>query len=103
MSKTFLLTIVAMLFLTVSSSFVPTDAAAIHPSQSLAPVSAETDQVDLVRRLRNRRARQTAGVGVFIVPGIYWGPAWWDANFRRVCWKLHRHCRNCAQNWIYVC
>jgi hypothetical protein len=105
MLKKFLLSgvIAGTLLLAASSSFAPSDAAAIHPNQGLASASAESGLVDLVRRYRLRRTRAAAGIGVFIVPGLYWGPAWWDPIYARVCWKPYRPCRNCAQNWIYVC
>jgi hypothetical protein len=46
--------------------------------------------------------RQT-GVAVFIIPGLYWGPAWWDPAYTRLCWKKIRPCRGCAENWIFDC
>lgn len=91
------------LLFAASSSYAPSDAATIHPSQSLAAVSAETDLMDLVRRLRIRRVNQLSGIGVLIVPGLYWGPAWWDATYSRVCWRQIRPCQHCAPNWAYVC
>jgi hypothetical protein len=65
---------------------------------------ADADTV-LVRRhwrfLRHRQQQQT-GIAVFIIPGLYWGPAWWDPAYTKLCWKKIR-CRDCADNWIYVC
>ncbi len=105
MFKKFLLSgiIVGTLLFVTSSLFAPSDAAPIHPNQSLAAVSAETDLTDLVRRWRFRRAKQSSGIGVFIVPGLYWGPAWWDSTYSRVCWRQMRPCYHCTQNWVYVC
>ena len=49
------------------------------------------------------RRQQPSGVAVFIIPGLYWGPAWWDPAYSRLCWKKIRPCRGCAENWIFVC
>jgi hypothetical protein len=56
--------------------------------------------IEFVRRHRHRGWRgsgRTSGVPVFIVPGIYWGPAWWDPNYSR-----NRSRRNC-NNWFFAC
>jgi hypothetical protein len=59
---------------------------------------------ELVRwRWHRRSAGRASGVGVFIIPGLYWGPAWWDANYARACWKQIQPCKNCARNWAYTC
>jgi hypothetical protein len=91
-------------WLLVPTSFSPSDAAPLPPSLSLKTLSAESDPIEFIRRLRVKRERlASAGIGVFIIPGVYWGPAWWDRTYARVCWKLIRPCRNCAENWIYIC
>lgn len=58
--------------------------------------------VEFVRSHR-RQSRRANGVGVFIIPGFYWGPAWWDENYTRACWKQIQPCKNCARNWAYAC
>lgn len=95
--------IAGSVLIATSSPFTPGDAATIHPSESLSTAAAETEAVDLIARLRWRRTRQAAGVGLFIVPGLYWGPAWWDPAYTRACWKQISPCKGCASNWIYVC
>ena len=50
-----------------------------------------------------RHEQRQSGVAVFIIPGLYWGPAWWDPAYSRLCWKKIRPCRGCAENWIFVC
>jgi hypothetical protein len=50
-----------------------------------------------------RRQPQDTSVAVFIIPGLYWGPAWWDPAYSRLCWKKIRPCRGCEENWILVC
>ena len=75
----------------------------------LAPTAstgaASESAVDFVRHRRERKtaSRPTKSVEVFIVPGLYWGPAWWDANYTRACWRLIQPCMNCARNWAYTC
>jgi hypothetical protein len=54
--------------------------------------------VEFVRRHRRESRTQGKGVPVFIVPGFYWGPAWWDANY----WRQSRSRRNCG-NWFLPC
>jgi hypothetical protein len=63
------------------------------------------DNGTLVRRRRwhwSPRQGQTS-IAVFIIPGLYWGPAWWDPNYARLCWQKTRPCRGCAENWVYTC
>jgi hypothetical protein len=61
------------------------------------------DSFELVRRRRHgddyreetRRGR--GGVPLFVVPGLYWGPAWWQADSGR----RDRSRRQC--NWLFAC
>jgi len=65
---------------------------------------AESDGIPVRRRRLQWRARQgQTSIAVFIIPGLYWGPAWWDPNYARLCWKKNRSCRGCPENWVYTC
>jgi hypothetical protein len=64
---------------------------------------AKSEAVFVRWRWWSRQRTRQSGIAVFIVPGLYWGPAWWDPNYTQLCWKKIRPCPNCLENWIYVC
>jgi len=84
--------------------FFARPAATAMPFAAAAGVEAKS-AVDFVRHRRGHKAvsRRASGVEVFIIPGLYWGPAWWDANYTRACWRVIQPCKNCARNWAYTC
>ena len=84
--------------------YLPPSAEAL-PLHSDASVQRADDDTILVRRRRLQwRARQgQTSIPVFIIPGLYWGPAWWDATYARLCWKKTRECRTCPEHWVYTC
>jgi hypothetical protein len=94
----------AALALALAHSYSPPPAAAV-PLRLAAPLRhAEAGATFVRRRWWAWSQREgKSGVAVFIVPGLYWGPAWWDPDYSRLCWKKIRPCRSCAKNWISVC
>jgi hypothetical protein len=104
MLKKFMPIAAAGLALTLAHSYSPQPAEAIPLRLDATAVYADADTV-FVRHSRRtwRREQRQSGVAVFIVPGLYWGPAWWDPAYSRLCWKKIRPCRGCAENWIFVC
>jgi hypothetical protein len=103
MLKKFMPIVAAALALALAHSYSP-PAEAVPLRLDAALCHADADAI-LVRhhwRLWGRRERPS-GVAVFIIPGLYWGPAWWDPAYSRLCWKKIRPCRGCAENWIFVC
>jgi hypothetical protein len=82
----------AFLAVALTHSYSPPPAAALPLHLDAAANHANADIV-FVRR----------HVAVFIIPGLYWGPAWWDPNYSQLCWKKTRSCRGCAENWVFVC
>jgi hypothetical protein len=79
------------------------------PPAEAAPLrlDAATSQADTIfvrhRRWSWRPRQQGTGVAVFIIPGLYWGPAWWDPAYSKLCWKKARLCPGCEKNWVSVC
>jgi|SRR6185312_9003897 len=98
MTKFFPLAMIALCL--VFDPATPVAAAPMSVSASVAQSAG--NPVEFVRSHR-RHSRRTSGVGVFIIPGFYWGPAWWDENYTRACWKEIQPCKNCARNWAYTC
>ena len=88
-----------------AAAFFLRPAAKATPLAATASLSVASESaVDFVRHRRRHKAVSRAkGVEVFIVPGLYWGPALWDANYTRACWRLIQPCKNCARNWVYAC
>lgn len=88
-----------------AAAFFLRPAATATPLAATASLGAASEStVNFVRRRRGHKAVSRAkGVEVFIVPGLYWGPALWDANYTRACWRLIQPCKNCARNWVYAC
>jgi hypothetical protein len=104
MLKTFMPIAAAALALMLAHSYSPRPAEAF--SLRLDATASGTDADTAFVRHRRwswRREQRQSGVAVFIVPGLYWGPAWWDPAYSRLCWKKIRPCRGCAENWIFVC
>ena len=94
----------ALLALALVHSYSPPPSEAIPLRPDAVARRADTGVI-LVRhhwRFWGHRERQS-GVEVFIIPGLYWGPAWWDPAYSQLCWKKIRPCRGCAENWIFVC
>lgn len=90
-----------VLFLAASAATAPVTAA---PVSLNAPLAEMAGSAELVRwRWRWRRNAYPSGITLFTVPGLYWGPAWWDANYARLCWRQIQPCRHCAYNWAYTC
>jgi hypothetical protein len=84
-----------------SYSPLPAEAVPLRVDAVAGRVDADTT---LVRRRRwSWRQERQSGIAIFIVPGLYWGPAWWDPAYSRLCWKKIRSCRGCAENWVLVC
>jgi hypothetical protein len=103
MLKKFMPVAVAALALALAHSYSPTaEAVPLRPDAALCHADAGAILVRHHRRYWWRRERPS-GVAVFIIPGLYWGPAWWDPAYSRLCWKKIRPCRGCAENWIFVC
>jgi hypothetical protein len=89
-----------------AAAFFLRPAAAATPLAATASLGAASESaVDFVRHRRGHKAvnRRASGVEVFIIPGLYWVPAWWDANYTRACWRVIQPCKNCARNWAYTC
>lgn len=108
MLKKLLLSGAAAVFaLAVSFSVAPSKAAPLH--SGARTIAIKNGLVDPVRHRRrhhrkaNRAQRRRSGVGVFIMPGLYWGPAWWDSAYSKACWRNIRPCPRCAKNWTFVC
>ena len=101
MLKKFLI-LVPFVLLAYSYSPSPAKTSPFRPDTAVQSLAANTV---LVRRrwraLRHREPQQT-GIPVFIIPGLYWGPAWWDPAYVKQCWKKPV-CRDCANYWFYVC
>jgi hypothetical protein len=94
----------AALALALAHSYSPPLAEAVPLRLDAAVCPADTDAIFVRHRRRSWWYRQRqSGVEVFIIPGLYWGPAWWDPAYSRLCWKKIRPCRGCAENWIFVC
>jgi hypothetical protein len=94
----------ALLALVLAHSYSPPPAAAL-PLRFDATANHTDADIVFVRRHHwssRQQPRQTS-VAVFIIPGLYWGPAWWDPTYSQLCWKKTRSCRGCAENWIFVC
>jgi hypothetical protein len=104
MLKKFMPIAVTALALALAHSYSPPPAEAVplRLDAALCPADAGAILVRHHWRFRGRRERPS-GVAVFIIRGLYWGPAWWDPAYARVCWKKIRPCRGCAENWIFVC
>jgi len=97
-------TAAAIVAMALVHSYSPPPAEAVPLRLDLALRRADADAVFVRRRQSSRRHEQRqSGVAVFIIPGLYWGPAWWDPAYSRLCWKKIRPCRGCAENWIFVC
>jgi hypothetical protein len=94
----------AVLALALAHSYSPSAAEAVPLRLDAALCRADADATFVRHHWRSweHRERQS-GVEVFIIPGLYWGPAWWDPAYLRLCWKKIRPCRGCAENWIFVC
>ncbi|HEY4863178.1 MAG TPA: hypothetical protein VIH65_03600 [Xanthobacteraceae bacterium] len=94
----------ALLALALAQSYSPPPAAALPLHLDAAANHANADIVFARRHHWSWRQRpQQTGVAVFIIPGLYWGPAWWDPNYSQSCRKKTRYCRGCAENWVFVC
>jgi hypothetical protein len=104
MLRKFMPIAVAALLLALAYSYSPPPAEAVplRPDAAVCRADADTILVRHHSRFRGRRERPS-GVAVFIIPGLYWGPAWWDPAYTRLCWKKIRPCRGCAENWIFAC
>jgi hypothetical protein len=96
--------IVTACTLALPASLTPSRAAPLHPGATIG-----TDNfVNLVRHRRHHRNNHRSrnhrrGIGVFIVPGLYWGPAWWDSAYAKACWRDIQPCPQCAKNWAFIC
>ena len=104
MLRKFMPVAAAALALALAYSYSPIPADAV-PLRSDAALYRAVADIGFVRhRWRSwRHPQRQSGVEVFIIPGLYWGPAWWDPAYSRLCWKKIRPCRGCAENWIFVC
>jgi hypothetical protein len=86
----------ALLIATPDSAMTAPAPNSVSALKNIAP-----SPIEWVRRRRHRdndRYGSRRGVPVFIVPGLYWGPVWWDPNYNR----QNRNRRKC-NNWIFAC
>jgi hypothetical protein len=94
----------AVSVLALAHSYATPPAGAVPLHIDAASRRADAGTVFVRRHWWSGRGKQRpSGVAVFIVPGVYWGPAWWDPGFSPICWKKTRQCRDCAENWVYAC
>ncbi|HLL28112.1 MAG TPA: hypothetical protein VKT73_10780 [Xanthobacteraceae bacterium] len=91
------------LVLALAHSSSPQPAAAVPVQPGAAKRGAEAATIFVRRWIVSRYDPQPSGVPVFIIPGLYWGPAWWDPNYSKLCWRKVRACKECAEKWIFVC
>jgi predicted FMN-binding regulatory protein PaiB len=103
MLRKLMLIAAALLALTLAHSYSP-PAEAVPLYLDAAANRTDAGAIFVRRHYWSWRYQQRqTGVAVFIVPGLYWGPAWWDPTYSQLCWKKARPCRGCAENWIFVC
>jgi hypothetical protein len=101
MLRTFMPIAAALLALALVHSYSP-PAQAVPLYLDAAPIHADAIFVRH-HRASWRHQPQDTSVAVFIIPGLYWGPAWWDPAYSKLCWKKARICSNCEKNWVFVC
>jgi predicted FMN-binding regulatory protein PaiB len=103
MLRKLMLIAAALLALTLAHSYSPpAEAVPLY----LEAVASRTNAGTIFVRRHHwswRYGQQQSGVAVFMIPGLYWGPAWWDPGYSQLCWKKTRYCRGCAENWAFVC
>src|SRR5882724_11965585 len=92
----------AMVLALAHAYLPPAEALPLHLDAAARTTHADTIFVRRHWRSLRHRQQQQTGIAVFIIPGLYWGPAWWDPAYAKLCWKKIR-CRDCENNWIYVC
>jgi hypothetical protein len=77
--------------------------AAPAPNSASTLEGAASAPIERVRHRRRHRVDDRydprRGVSVFIIPGLYWGPAWWDPNYNA---RQNRKRGKC-NNWIFAC
>jgi hypothetical protein len=104
MLRKLMLIAAALLSLALAHSYSSLPAEAVPLRLDAAATHADTGAIFVRHRWRSwQRPQQETSVAVFIIPGLYWGPAWWDPAYSRLCWKKARICRDCEKNWVFVC
>jgi hypothetical protein len=101
MMKKFILLIV-ILFVLILAASTPITRTEAAPAAAISLSKLKAIHAEPIR-WRLRRSQRPSGIAVFVVPGLYWGPAWWDPNYSKLCWREIQPCKNCAKNWAYTC